>query len=86
MRHILFTILLTLTVHSAGAWSEPLVVDEFDGEYVVKHIVARIGEKMRALVADDEGHISQIVISSGDAREAKRGRWVLRPGTYPSDF
>ena len=86
MRHFLFTILLGLILHSTSGWSDPMVSGEESGEYVIKHIVDRVGERIRALVTDSDGNLRQIVFFEADAREKSRGLWVVRAGSYPSEF
>lgn len=68
----------TLTIkntHSDGASS-----------YLLKRIVENLGNRLRALIVEPNGHERRIILTADDVIEIKRGLWVVRPGVYQTDI
>ena len=86
MRWIFYILLMT----TVSAFADTVHVGSLqaDGSHavVLKKIVEKLGNKLRALVIDSEGREQQIYITSDDAIEIKRGLWVIRPGNYPTEI
>jgi hypothetical protein len=75
---------------SAGALADTVVVqksgNEGAGDFLLKRIVEKLGNRLRALVIDRDGREQKIYITADDVVEIKRGLWVIRPGTYQTDI
>jgi hypothetical protein len=86
MRWIFYILLMT----SVSVFAETVHVGNVqpDGSHalVLKKIVEKSGNRLRALVIDSEGREQQIYITSDDAIEIKRGLWVIRPGNYQTEI
>lgn len=84
VRLLLLSILTFLSLQALPANADA-VVSSTNNILVLKRIVEKVGNRMRALVVDHDGHESQIYINSEDAVEIKRGLWMIRPGVYQSE-
>ena len=86
MKRGLTILFLLAGLFGVPAFAENVVVDQIQSDnshnMVLKKIVEKIGNRLRALVIDREGREQHIYITSEDAVEIKRGLWVIRPGTY----
>jgi hypothetical protein len=87
-RHILVLLLFLGT----SCLADTITVDRIQSEgsethnFVLKKIVEKMGNRLRALIIDRDGREQSIYITSEDAIEIKRGLWVIRPGTYQTEI
>ena len=90
MRKVFQILTVSVALFAANCYAETVVVDTIRSDTskncVLKKIVEKIGNRLRALVIDREGKEQQIYIISEDAIEIKRGLWVIRPGTYQTEI
>ena len=74
----------------ASGFAETITVEKIQTDnsrnFILKQIVEKIGNQLRALVIDQNGREQRIYITSDDAIEVKRGLWVIRPGAYQTEI
>jgi hypothetical protein len=86
MRTVFNSLIFAWALASVGALAETVTVQAIDPDnsknVVLKKIDQKVGNRLRVVVIDREGHEQHISISSEDAIEIKRGLWLIRPGIY----
>jgi hypothetical protein len=90
VKTVLQILTVSLALFAGSCFADTITVDKIQSDnshnFVLKQIVEKLGNRLRALVIDRDGREQHIYITSEDAIEIKRGLWVIRPGTYQTEI